>query len=166
MKRLICGLGAAALCLSVSAADVFAQESRRFRAIPKPGAAPEGTRPVARPEVVSRAAAEGAVNQVVDAWENGELGKVLGDDFQDRQRLLDSMAEDVPRDAEIRLLGVRGVQTVQQFAGPQKQGSREVVSVVSLTVDSQVEFNDPERGFRRLRGQNQFLLRITEEVVE
>lgn len=166
MKRLMCGLGAAALCLSVSMVDLLAQDSRRFRAIPKPGAAPEGTKPVAQPELVSRDAAEGAVNQVVDAWENGELGKVLGDDFQDRQRLLDSMAEDVPKDAEIRLLGVRGVQTVQQFAGPQKQGVREVVSVVSLTIDSQIEFNDPQQGFRRLRGQNEFLIRITEEVVE
>lgn len=145
---------------------VSAQDIRPFRAIATPQATPDGTTPVAEPEVIDAQAARKAAADVFAAWENGELGDVLAPDFQDRQRLLDSMVEDVPQDAEIRVLGIRGVQTVQQFEGTSAAGRREITSIVSLTADTQIEFNDPARGFRQLRGQNEFFLRIREEFVE
>lgn len=144
----------------------LAQDIRPFRAIATPEVAPEGTTPVANPQIIDPQAARKAATDVVAAWENGDLGDYLAPDFQDRQRLLDSMVEDVPQDAEIRVLGVRGVQTVQQFEGTSAAGRREITSIVSLTADTQIEFNDPARGFRQLRGQNEFFLRIREEFVE
>ncbi|MDF1722557.1 MAG: hypothetical protein P1U65_17930 [Minwuia sp.] len=155
-----------AVLLAVSVSTAFAQDIRPFRAIATPEAAPEGTTPVVAPEVIDAQAARAAAADVLAAWENGELGDYLSPDFQDRQRLLESMVEDVPQDAEIRVLGVRGIQTVQQFEGTSATGRREITSIVSLTADTQIEFNDPARGFRQLRGQNEFFLRIREEFVE
>ncbi|MDF1736882.1 MAG: hypothetical protein P1U37_16440 [Minwuia sp.] len=148
------------------AATASAQDIRGFRAIATPEATPEGTVPVETPKVIDAQAARAAAEDVMAAWADGQLDSVLAPDFQDRQRLLDSMIEDVPQDAEIRVLGIRGVQTVQQFQGKGATGRTEITSIVSLTADTQIEFNDPARGFRQLRGQNEFFLRITEELVE
>lgn len=154
------------LMAALLVSPVLAQDIRAYRAITTPEATPEGTVPVEQPEVIDAQAARAAAEDVLAAWEDGQLDNVLAPDFQDRQRLLDSMVEDVPQDAEIRVLGIRGVQTVQQFEGQGPTGRREITSIVSLTADTQIEFNDPARGFRQLRGQNEFFLRITEEFVE
>lgn len=150
------------LCIGAASA----QDIRGFRAIATPEARPAGTVPVETPQVIDARAAKAAAEDVLAAWSDGQLDDVLAPDFQDRQRLLDSMVEDVPQDAEIRLLGIRGVQTVQQFQGTGASGRTEITSIVSLTADTQIEFNDPARGFRQLRGQNEFFLRITEELAE
>ncbi|MEC9345000.1 MAG: hypothetical protein VYB54_02165 [Pseudomonadota bacterium] len=155
-----------ALLLLTVATAASAQESRRFRAIASPEAVPEGQEPVAQVDPVSREAANNAVKEVLQAWNDGRLGDYLGEDFVDRGRLLDSVTEDVPRDASVRVLGLSAVQTVQQFRSTGEGGARLVTSIVSANADTQVEFNDPVRGFRTLRGQNTFFLRITEEVVE
>ncbi len=138
-----------------------AGEFRAFKPIPAPGAAPKGAKPVAELEPIDPARAGEAAGEVFNAWNNGSLEKHLANDFYDKSRLLDAMDEKVPRDARVRVMSVRGVQTLQQY-----QRGNEIISTISVTANTQIEFNDAQRGFRRLEGVNEYILRITEEVVE
>lgn len=157
---------AAGLLLALIFSPAASQETRRFRPIASPEAVPAGQEAVAQVEPVSREAAANAVKEVLAAWNDGRLGDYLGEALVDRGRLLDSVAEDVPRDASVRVLGLSAIQTVQQFRSTGAGGERLVTSIVSANADTQIEFNDPVRGLRTLRGQNTFVLRITEELVE
>jgi len=138
----------------------YAQEFRNLKPIPTPAVAPKGAVPVAEVQAVDPQMARSVAQKVLKAWNSGGLDKYLSDDFYDKSRLTDAMTEKVPRDANVRVLSVRGVQTLQQF----RKGN-EIISTVSVTADTQVEFNDVNKGFRRLEGENEYILRITEEVV-
>lgn len=157
-----CLLLAAVMLLTIEASG---QSMRRFEPIPTPEAVPDGQEAVENVAPLDQGAARRAVGQVVEAWNNGQLGDYIGEDFPDRQRLLDSMDEDVPDDARIRVLGVRSIQTVQQFLGETPDGAGQITSIVAVTADTQIEFNDPARGLRLLRGQNELIMRVTEQVV-
>jgi len=152
------GISFVALCIFAMASD--AQEFRKFNPIPTPGAAPKGATRVAAVQPVDTQMAKSAAEKVLKAWNSGGLDKYLSADFYDKSRLTDAMTEKVPRDANVRVLSVKRVQTLQQF----RKGN-EIISTVSVTADTQIEFNDVNKGFRRLEGENEYILRITEEVV-
>ena len=68
----------------------------------------------------------------------------------------------VPRDAKLRIQSVQGIQTLQQYIKPGSGTSRgELVSIVSATVRTQLEFNSSTAGFVSRTGTNEFLLEIT-----
>jgi len=89
----------------------------------------------------------------------------LDENFYDASRLSDAMEEKVPKDAELRLMSVQGTQTLEQYRRIEN-GQTIISSVVSVTANTQMEFHDPERGFRRLEGQNEYIIRIDEAVTE
>ena len=144
-----------------------AGEFRAFKPISTPGAAPGGAKPVAEVAPIDPGQAREVAEKVFKAWNSGGLEKYLADDFYDKSRLLDAIDEKVPRDAQIRIMSIQGVQTLQQYQRPMGTGEgKEIISTVSVTADTQIEFNDVIKGFRRLEGVNEYILRITEEVVE
>jgi len=143
----------------------YAGELRCINLIPRPGRIEKGAIPRERIRPVPRQDVVKAVKEMFSTWNNGNLGKYLSDDFYDKARLLDNMYEEVPRDARIRLLSVGETQTMSQREEIIPNGKR-IISTVSVIADTQVEFNDPQRGFRRLEGKNEYILRITEEFIE
>lgn len=151
--------------LALAAMASGAQDFRRFDPIARPSAPPPGFDNVETIEPVDANTARAAGQALMQAWNEGSLDQHLADDFMDRDRLLDSMVEDVPRDASVRVLSVRAPQTLSQMTGRATDGARVRVSTVSMTAETQIEFNDPVRGFRVLRGENELILRITEELV-
>ena len=112
---------------------------------------------------MSTATARAAVEQLVAAWNEGRLGRVLGPAFCDRDRLAASMEVRVPRDARLRLLAVEGVQTLEQ--GEEVRGGRRYrVSLIAVVARTQLEYEDPTRGLQRLEGRNEYLLRVREPL--
>ena len=153
-----------ALMLMVLAVSADAQEFRAFNPIPTPEAAPEGAAPVAQIRPVRQTEAADDLGKIMGAWNQGDqLNKYIGEGFFDKSRLTDAVDTQVPRDAQVRVLSVRGVQTLQQFQRPAPNGGgTEIISTVSVTGSTQIEFNDVDRGFRRLEGTNEYVLKITE----
>ena len=147
-------------CVGLAVA-VTASEFRRIRRIAVPERVAAGQTTVAEPEAVPRALVKQAVERVVAAWNTQGLRKVLAPSFFDRSRLQDRMDTDVPRDATLRVLSIHGAQTLAQRVTENAQGRALRISTVSATVRTQIEFNDPRDGFRRIPGTNELILEIT-----
>jgi len=157
-------------CLAtVLAATAHAAEMRRFQPIRSPVralTAEQGAEPVAKIRPVAREKVDEAIKQLAAKWNTPEATEMLSEDFFDKSRLADSMADatKVPRDAKVRLVAVQGAQTLQQATRSDPDGARVLVSVVRVTATTQVEFNDPDEGFVRLEGANSYLLEIKEKL--
>ena len=87
------------------------------------------------------------------------MESILADSFYDKSRLLDVMDTQVPRDARLSIQSIQGIQTLQQYRVPDAGGRDSLVSIVSATVRTQLEFNSTN-GFVRLPGTNEFLLKV------
>lgn len=143
--------------------SVSAREFRGIKAIPTPKALPGNAKAVAETQPVDRKIVENAVNKLMAAWNKASLDKFLGDDFYNRTRLIDAIDNKVPRDASLRILTIEGIQTLTQNIQSDTSGKEWIVSTVSATVKTQLEFNDATKGFRRREGVNEYIFRIKQE---
>ena len=160
IRRLIIALAALA-----AFAAAQAQETRQLNRIATPQAAmklPPGARAVASPRPISQQRIEAAVAQLAAAWNTARLGTLLADNYYDKSRLLTTLSTAVPRDATLRVLAVQGAQTLAQYIQDRSSGGAELVSRVSVSVRTQIEFNDPQSGFKRLDGTNELTLLLRE----
>lgn len=122
---------------------------------------PAGAKPVKDIQPLSRQEAEPLVRKVIEQWNTSGMASTLSERFYDKSRLMDVMDTGVPRDARLRIQGIRGIQTLQQYIQPSTDGSRDsIVSIVSATVQTQLEYNS-NTGFKRLQGTNEFILKVT-----
>jgi hypothetical protein len=161
-KRLLLGVTAGAL-MSVSL-TLAASEMRGLSVIPTPERMPRGAVAVKTVQPVPRELVEAAARRTVAAWNTSHMGEVLHDDLFDKQRLLDAMDTAVPRDAKMRLLSVGGIQTLQQYAMWHKSRRWVLVSRVSATLRTQVEYNDPSGGFKRTPYTDEFVFEFRQAV--
>ena len=145
-------------------------EARQFRQVipiatpaKSVSALPEGAVAIEKPKDLDREVVKSAVNQLVSKWNTGELSEVISDTFFDKTRLTDAVDNLAPRDATLTIQSVQGIQTLQQFVMPGDNGDS-TVSIVSATVRTQLEYNDPDSGFVRLPGVNEFIFKVTESV--
>lgn len=145
------------LAALLAALPTQAREARRMTPIARPGVLPADARRPPRVEPISHAAVEQAVRDVALAWNSGQLSELLADDMQDAGRLRDTLAEVLPRDARLTVLSVQGVSTLDQYL----QGGKRLSTVLAV-VRTQVEFNDPRVGYKRLEGLNQWTFRVEE----
>ena len=122
--------------------------------LPKGAVAVEQRQPVMRGEV------EPLIRDLVAKWNTGEMASTLSDRFYDASRLLDVMDTGVPRDAKLRIQSIQGIQTLQQYLMPADNDRQSLVSIVSATARTQLEFNS-STGLTRLPGTNEFILKIT-----
>lgn len=143
-----------------------AADFRTSTRIATPERLPEGARPLRETIPVDRSVVEKAVKELYDAYSYNpaKMEKLLSEDFLDRSRLLDSMREKLPRDARLRVLGIRSVQTLGQYLQKTPGGGEALVSTVTATVLGQLQFNDPVSGFQRLQGTSEYLLRVRQKI--
>ncbi|MBV1929606.1 MAG: hypothetical protein KUG81_08870 [Gammaproteobacteria bacterium] len=161
---LVVSLVVGALFMSI-AGPMQARQFRQMTPIAGPLAEtanlPVNAAPVARLQPLSRGDVEPMVRQVISQWNGGSMEAMLADSFYDKSRLLDVMDTQVPRDARLSIQSIQGVQTLQQYKVPDVDGGRgNLVSIVSATVRTQLEFNSTA-GFVRLPGTNEFILKVT-----
>ena len=142
-----------------------AQKVRIFKKIAAPEQPPEGTELIEEMAPPDPATAQAAITEALQGWNEPGFGGSISEDFQDKDRLLDNFSNDVPLDAELRVTGVRNYQPMQQFGRIGDNGNVELTTRVQFTADTEIQFNDPARGFRRLTGTNDFVADIVEELV-
>ncbi|MSR13773.1 MAG: hypothetical protein EXR86_04260 [Gammaproteobacteria bacterium] len=158
-------LGGMAVAIVFVTAD--ARQFRYLQPIATPStrsaALPAGATPVEPIVALSRDQVEPALTRVIESWNSQALGEQLGDGFYDKSRLLDAIDTTAPRDASLRLQSIQGVQTLQQYLEPDPvtEGSTRLVSRVSVTARTQLEFTAGDGSFTRRPGVNEFILRIT-----
>lgn len=169
MRKINCKLSILVISLLLLTGVTAVSQARQFRQvipIPSPQkiepVLPEGAEPVEQPRNISRERVREAVESVISQWNAGDLEEMLSEDFFDRSRLSDAVDTIVPRDASVRVQSIQGVQTLQQYQMESDEGGEQTVSIVSATVRTQLEFNDPQSGFVRRQGLNEFILKITQ----
>ncbi len=157
------------LLISITGLVANISQARQFRLL-TPIASPEqplanvpaGAVAVEAVTPLSRQVVEPMVRKVIEQWNTPGMISTLSDQFYDKSRLLDVMDTGVPRDAKLRVQSIQGIQTLQQYINPGAGTERgEMVSIVSATVQTQLEFNS-SNGFTRLPGTNEFILQITQ----
>lgn len=150
-------------------------QARQFRSV-QPIATPAATAMTAAPAAVaapqsepqtepqSREQLEPLVRKALESWNTPEFARQLSPTFYDRERLADSMGTVVPRDAVLRVQSIQGVQTLQQSTEPDPDfpGRTRLVTLVSVTARTQIEYHDPAAGFVKLPGVNEYILRVTQ----
>ncbi len=123
---------------------------------------PNGAKPVKQLQQLSRSDVEPLVREVVEQWNTSDMSNTLSDQFYDKSRLLDVMDTGVPRDATLRVQSIQGIQTLNQYIMPNvAEGRDEMISIVSATVRTQLEFNNASGSFVNRTGTNELILKIT-----
>ncbi len=153
------------LLLSAAWPAAQAQEFRLLNRIPTPQAAagiPPGASLVSPPRPIPAAVVEAAVRDIAAAWNTPALESRLAENFYGKSRLTSTLAADVPRDAALRVIAIQGSQTVAQYTMAGAGGRAIRYSRISVTVRTQLEFNDPQKGLQRLDGTNDLILRLEE----
>lgn len=156
---------ASALLLSAAYPVAQAQEFRLLNRIPTPQAAagiPPGASLVTPPRPIPAALIEAAVHDIAAAWNTPALDSRLAENFYGKSRLTSTLAADVPRDAKLRVIAIQGSQTVAQYTMAGAGGQPTRYSRISVTVRTQLEYNDPVKGLQRLDGTNDLILRLEE----
>lgn len=151
-----------AMLAALAAGTAAAQETRVFRPIARAQqllALPDGAVRFTPPLPVPRAVVESAVAVVLQNWNGRSLDQVLSPTYSQRQELLDALQTRVPRDASLRLVSLQGYQVLDQY----RLGDR-LFWQVSVTVQTQLEFNDPSGGFQARGGTNAFVITVGSEV--
>ncbi len=136
-----------------------AGEFRGFQPIAKPGKLPAGAKRVAAVEPVGHRVAEALVRKFLTSWNTPDFGKGLGPGFYDKSRLLDAIDSKVPRDATLRIMSIQHIQTVAQYRKPHGD-SLLIVSRISATVTTQIEYNTAGDGFQKREGVNEFIFEV------
>ena len=149
---------------------VVGSEAAEFRSkntIMTPTTLPAGARRVAQFMPVDRALVEKAVKRLFNACctDIAALDGLIADNFVNKSRVLDNFVERFPRDGKLILLGMQGVQTLNQHIETDPEGGGEVlVSTVSVIARSEIQFNDPQTGFTRLPGTVDYIFRFEQKI--
>ena len=156
--RLVVRIGILSLALAAAFA-AQAQEGRTFNPIARPAARPalpSGAVRVSPAKPVTRERVERAVARIAAAWNERRVRDVLAPGFQRKEELADAMQTKVPRDAALRVMAIQGWQVLDQY----RQNGR-LVTDLSITLRTQLEFNDPA-GYQVRDGTNEYVVTLTE----
>jgi hypothetical protein len=163
MRKVTSAVSAALL---LAATPVAAQTFRSFQPIPVPdpatrqaielrGGAAAGIRQIPRDVV------EEAVHRIYAAYNTPDFRQYLSERFYDPERLVEAIAEKVPREAVLRLVSINSIQTVSQQRAKDEQGRDVLESLVMVVVRAQMEFSTAQ-GFQRREGESELVLRFRE----
>ncbi len=152
-------IGATCLTTLLWAEIAPAREFRVINAIPAPAQLPDGAQAVEQINPVDRRIIEGTVRKLAASWNTQDLEKYLGEDFYDKNRLSDNINTFIQRDGKLKVLGIQGQQTLQQF-----EQNGKLVSRVSVIVNTQIEFNHPTAGFQRFPGRTELVFKVKQRL--
>ncbi len=147
---------------------VLASEFRSAKRITTPTNRPKGATSVKHIQQLPRKQVVEAVETLTKAWNTPEMSKTLAREFYDQSQLQDSMNSTVkvPRDAKLTVLGIGAIQTVDQYQQKDQNGVSFIISTVTVTLRTQIEFDDATHGYQRLAGINEFTLKMTQKAEE
>jgi hypothetical protein len=164
MKKLFAITCIILLIFSFTAIGTYAQEVRRIQPIKSPVTIEEplaeGVQPVREPVPVDRQIVEKTMQAIANSWNSPDMIKMLGKNFYEKERLIDSMNTKAPVDARLRLLSVGSYRVINQGIKIDSAGEF-LISRISVIARTQVEYNDPQNGFQRRQGEQEYIIKIT-----
>jgi hypothetical protein len=140
------------------------QEMRTINSIPTPSKLKKEGQIVQQPIPLDNEKVRTKVEGVFNNWNNGDIGGSLSDAFYDKSRFQNAMQTNIPKDSRLKIQGMGSVQTLEQRIVNNSDGSQRRITLGSVTVNSQLEFNDPQNGFVRVPGTNEILFEMVEKL--
>lgn len=154
-----------ALTISITfPVKTLAQEMRSINPVATPARLKVGGEPVRQPEPLKVETVRSNVDKLFNTWNNGDVTGMLSDNFYDRTRFGDAMQSNIPKDSKVKIMGMGAVQTLEQRIVTDPDGTKRRVTLGSVNVNSQVEFNDPNKGFVRVPGTNEIVFEMSERI--
>jgi hypothetical protein len=148
--------------------NAYAQEVRRIQPIKSPASIDEplaeGIQPVKKPIPIDRQTIEKTMQKIAESWNSPDMMNTLGKNFYEKDRLMDSMNSKAPVDARLRIMSVGSYRVINQGIKLDPAGDL-LISRVSVTAKTQVEYNDPANGFQRRQGEQEYIIKITQKGV-
>ena len=167
LNKLICTLVVPVILFLGMSAQ--AQEFRAIQPIATPVLAPgplaEGSRPVKKIIPLDRRVIEETMQEIARSWNTPDMSQNFAATLQDKDRLMDSMNAYAPVDAQLRLLSIGSYRVLAQEIKEDDQGTQ-LISRISVIARTQVEYNDPENGFQRRPGEQEYIIKITQKVFQ
>ncbi len=161
---MIVWLASVIFLLGTSSNALWASEFGGFNPIAVPESGVAGGAPVEVMQPVDPRLVHKAVAQLVETYNLQGLENFLSPTFFNRSRLLDNIGNQIPRDARLRVLSIQGIQTLNQSIRRQEGQTPLRVSTVSVTVRTQLQFNNPTTGFDRRDGTNEWIFTVYQVV--
>lgn len=159
------------MTLSLTVAVAHAREFRASRFIATPAKpisyeppADDGTIVVKQPVTLDPHLIRKAFQVLFDAWSTPELAEMLDDGFTNRQQILNLIAQDIPFNARINILGVSSVRVLHQRMRKNETGSDTLYSVVAAEVTTQVIYQDPQLGYQQIEGTGEYVIEVSTET--
>lgn len=139
-------------------------EGRNFKPILQKRTLPKDAIEVEQLMPVAKEAVHEELVKIAKVYNQPELRDHLSDNFVDRDRLVDTIATTVPRDAQLEVLNTSNVQTLDQYwlPNPEYPGGYVLVSDVVANARFQLIFNSPARGFVRPESTGELRMTIKE----
>ena len=149
---------------ALAAAAAGAAELRGRNTIATPSALPDGAQRVSQRIPVDPDEVEKALRALFDAYtrDTVRMEQLLSAEFLDKAPFVDAIKVQLPPFVRLRLLGVRSVQTLEQYVQRVAEGGSELVSTVTATAEAQLEFN--ENGPQRFRGIHEYIFEVRQEI--
>ena len=146
--------------------DLAAQELRPINLIPAPTRLKSDGKTIEKPIAPRTGLIRDNVQEALKTWNNGDISSSLTDNFYDKSRFGDAMQTSIPRDARLRVMDMGSMQILEQKIVKDPDGSQRRVTLGSVEVNSQIEFNDNKNGFVRVPGKNEIIYEISEKIKE
>lgn len=143
----------------ISFNNTQAQHMRQFSMIATPDNAElkQVTRQRVEESGIDPQSLKQAVEKVAQAWSQKDLSNILAADYQQTDRLQESMLFEVPKDAQIQIESIRNIAVI----GQQTRQNQSVLTV-SATLQTRIEFHDATNGFISVPGTNELVLELIE----
>lgn len=139
-----------------------AQQMRSLAPINTPEALPDDAHVVEQTVPVPRAEMNDAVQEIAQDWSRGEMGQHMAEGFHQKDRYLESMNFNVPKNTRMQVESTQGVSTLNQYVRTGTSGRRERVSTVAATLNTRLMVNDPSTGFLGVPGSNEVIFEVVE----
>lgn len=164
MKIYILMLCIILFCILTISLKSNAQEMRSINPIATPARLKVAGEPVKQVVPLDTEKVRSNVENLFKSWNNGDVTNMLSDNFYDKTRFGDAMQTNIPRDSKVKVMGMGSVQTLEQRIVTDPDGSKRMVTLGSVNVNTQVEFNDPSKGFVRVPGTNEIVFKMSEKL--
>ncbi|MCX8111560.1 MAG: hypothetical protein N3D15_09995 [Syntrophorhabdaceae bacterium] len=155
------------LFILITTTPLYSQETRRIQPIRTPAYVSEplaeGVEQIKTPIPVDRQVVEKTMEAIAASWNTSNMTKTLSKDFYEKDRLMDTMTAKAPVDAKLRIISIGSYNVLNQGVKKDSDGDL-LISRVSVTAKTQIEYNDPKDGFQRREGEQEYIIKIMQRI--
>mgnify|MGYP002632452389 CR=1 FL=1 len=113
---------------------------------------------------IDRRQIETMVRKTLEKWNTPEFPATLNELFPDKDKVVETQNQYIPKDARLRVLSFQSVQTLSQNLEGTPGGDGFLVSKISVTVKTQMEYSSASLGFKKFEGRNELILNVRQKL--